>query len=61
MIDTHTTMDSFGNTNRELAAELTALLATEHPVVIEVTALLDNFVATVPLVDVDINVVAREG
>ena len=54
-------MDSFGNMNRNLAAELTAPLPTEHPVISEVTALLDNFVASVPLVDADINVVAREG
>ena len=53
-------MDSVGNTNRDLATELTALLAVEHPVISEVTALLDNLVASVPLVDADINVVARE-
>ena len=53
-------MDSLGNTNRDLATELTALLAAEHPVVSEITALLDNCVATVPLVDADINGVARE-
>ena len=61
MINTHTTMNSFGNTSHDLATELSALLATEHPVVSEVTALLDNFVGSVPLVDTDINVVAREG
>ena len=54
-------MDSFGNTNRDLATEFSALLAAEHPIVSEVTALLDNFVASVPLVDADINVVVREG
>ena len=45
-------MDSFGNTNRDLAIELTALLAAKHPVISEVTALLDNFIASVPLIDV---------
>ena len=54
-------MYSFSNTNRDIATELTALLATEHLVISEVTPLLDNCVASVPLVDADINVVAREG
>ena len=53
-------MDSFSNTNRELATELTALLAVEHPAISEVTALLDNLVASVPLVDANIKIVARE-
>ena len=60
MINTHT-MDSFGNTNCDLATELTAFLAAEHPIISEITALLDNFVSSVPLGDAAINVAAREG
>ena len=54
-------MDSFGNRNRDLATALTALVATDHPVISEVTPLLENFVENVPLADADINVVVREG
>ena len=54
-------MDSFGNTNRDLATALTAFLVAHSPVISEVTALLDNIDTSVPLVDADTNVVAREG
>ena len=54
-------MDSFGNTNRDVATALTALLATRYPVISEVTPLLDNLITSVPLVDADSEVVAREG
>ena len=54
-------MDSFGNTNRDLTTVLTTLLIAHYPVISEVTTLLDNLITSVPLVDADINVVAREG
>ena len=54
-------MDRFGNTNRDLATALATLLVAHYPIISEVTALLDNLITSVPLVDADINVVAREG
>ena len=54
-------MDSFGNTNRDVATALTALLVARYSVISEVTPLLDNLIISVPLVDADIEVVAREG
>ena len=53
-------MDSFGNMNRDVATALTALLTSYYPVISEVTALLDNRIVSVPLVDADIVVVAME-
>ena len=54
-------MDSFGNTNRDVATALTALLVARYSVISEVTPLLDNLIISVPLVGADINVVSREG
>ena len=54
-------MDNFGNTNRDLATALNTLLVAHYPVISEVTTLIDNLITSVPLVDADISVVAREG